>query len=55
MTEQPPRQHRVGDPTLHPDEEDSVTARTLALDGAEYPDDKVFFTVTFYFNETPDR
>ncbi|MDQ3487417.1 MAG: TonB family protein [Acidobacteriota bacterium] len=27
---------------------------TLALP-PEYPDDKAFFTVTFYFNETPDR
>ena len=27
---------------------------TLALP-PEYPDDKVLFTVTFYFNETPDR
>ncbi len=27
---------------------------TLALP-PEYPDDRAFFTVTFYFNETPDR
>ena len=27
---------------------------TVALP-PEYPDSKAFFTVTFYFNETPDR